>query len=175
MKKLIIIFILIVVFTSCKSKTPLASNFNLKRDFTELTYKITELDTVIVWVDMSLCTSQGTEVLTITRKNDSLKIQPKYRESLIIGTQYKQRKSIRVSIHDTLWKFNAFLKRNKERISTDSSKNYRMVIYHNKSKIKFTTRGLSESEGFLFDYSKTMTVLNMDNPLYINEVIQITE
>ncbi len=177
MKKLITIGILIIILASCKNevkKEPLVSSFNLKKDFKELTHKITELDTVIVWMDLSLCTSMGTEVLTLTRKNDSILIEQKYKEGLNVDLEYKHGKNIKVSIHDTLWKFNAFLKRNENKITTDTTKYGRLQIYHNNSKIHFITEKLGESGKFISDYCKTMTGLNMDNPLYFNKTV-ITE
>ena len=178
MKKLITLCILIIVLTSCKNKVktePLVSNFNLKKDFTQLTHKITALDTVKIWMDLSLCTSMGAETLTLTRKNDSILIKQKYREDLNVDSEYKHGKSISISIHDTLWKFNTFLKRNENKITTDSSKYGRLQIYHNKSSIHFVTERLGESGKFISDYCKTMTTLNMDNPLYFHEKTIITE
>jgi hypothetical protein len=172
LKKLTSIFILIVVLASCESKTktkPLVSSFNLKKDFTQLTHKITELDTIVVWMDMSLCMSQGIEVLTITRKKDSLTIQPKHKESLIIDAPYKRGKTIRISIHDTLWKFNQFLKRNENKITTNTSKYGRLQIYHKTSRLNFITERLSESGRFIADYCNTMSAFTTNNPLCIYE------
>lgn len=178
MKKLITIGILIIILASCKNEAktePLVSNFNLKKDFLQLTHKMTALDTVKVWMDLSLCTSMGTEVLTLTRKNDSILIEQKYKEGLNVGLEYKHEKSISISIHDTLWKFNEFLKRNENKITTDTSKYGRLQISHNKSRIHFVTEKLGESGTFITDYSKIMSILNIDNPLYIHEAIITTE
>jgi hypothetical protein len=91
LKNLLIILILALIFVSCKTerKTELPkSNFNLKSDFIEFTNKMTELDTIKIWTNLSQCMYQGIEKLKITRKGDSLKIQPEFTESMFVDNDF---------------------------------------------------------------------------------------
>ena len=170
-KTILNILILSSIFISCKSelKTELPkSDFSLKSDYRELTKKMTELDTIKVWMNLSQHTYQGIEKLTITRKNDSLEIQPEFAESMIVGTEFKKSKPITISVNDTIWKFNEFLKRNENRLQSDSLKYGRLQITLNSEKLNFFTHGLGDSGKFLIDYCNTMKNLmpESDNHIY---------
>ncbi len=181
MKNLLIILILALIFVSCKTerKTELPkSDFNLKRDFIELTNKITELDTIKIWTDLSQCMYEAIEKLKITRKGDSLKIQPEFTESMLLDAEYTKTKPIMISVNDTVWKFNSFLKRNLKRVNTDSLKYGRLQISLNKERINFMTDGLGDSARFLIDYCNTMMNLIPDSENHIyagTEIIEETE
>lgn len=159
MKNLLIILTFTLIFLSCKTERENAlpkSDFNLKSDFTELTNKMTEVDTIKVWTNLSQCTYEGIEKLKITRNGDSLKIQPEFTESMIVGAEFTKTKPIIISTNDTVWKFNSFLKRNSKRVNTDSLKYGRLQITLNKERINFMTDGLGDSAKFLIDYCNTM-------------------
>jgi len=181
LKNLLIILILALIFVSCKTerKTELPkSNFNLKSDFIEFTNKMTELDTIKIWTNLSQCMYQGIEKLKITRKGDSLKIQPEFTESMFVDAEYTKTKPIMISANDTVWKFNSFLKRNLKRVNTDSLKYGRLQISLNKERINFMTDGLGDSSRFLIDYCNTMMNLIPDSENHIyagTEIIEETE
>ena len=175
MKYLLKILILISFF-ACKTKRQTEwpkSNFSFKRDFTELTKKMTERDTIKTWMNLSQCTYQGIEKLTITRKNDSIKIQPEFAKSMIAGIDFKKSKPIWISVNDTTWKFNEYLKRNAYRLQSDSLKFGRLQISLNSEKLNFFTHGLGDSGKFLIDYCNTMQKLMPEskNHIYGNTVI----
>ena len=180
MKNSLIILILTLIFVSCKTerKTELSkSDFSLKKDYVELTNKLTELDTIKVWMNLSQCTYQGIEKLTITRKNDSIKIQPEFAESMIVGTEFVKEKEIIISVNDTIWKFNEFLKRNENRLQPDSLKYGRLQITLNSEKLNFFSHGLGDSGKFLFDYCRTMKNImpESDNHIFDVEIIEIED
>ncbi|MFI8380581.1 hypothetical protein [Leeuwenhoekiella sp. NPDC079379] len=180
MKNLLIILILTLIYVSCKTerKTQLPkSDFSLKKDYVELTNKLTELDTIKVWMNLSQCTYQGIEKLTITRKKDSIKIQPEFAESMIVGTEFIKEKEIIISVNDTIWKFNEFLKRNENRSQSDSLKYGRLQITLNSEKLNFFTHGLGDSGKFLFDYCRTMKNImpESDNHIFGVEIIEIED
>jgi hypothetical protein len=159
LKNLLKILFLTSIFISCKTerKTELPkSNFSLNDNYAELTNKMTELDTIKVWMNLSQCMFEGIEKLTITRKNDSIKIQPEFAESMVVGTEFKKEKPITISVNDTIWKFNEFLERNKNRLQSDSLKYGRLQITLNNEKLNFFTYGLGDSGKFLIDYCNTM-------------------
>ena len=161
-----------------KGKTELPkSDFSLKKDYAELTNKLTELDTINVWMNLSQCTYQGIEKLTITRKKNSIKIQPEFAESMIVGTEFIKEKEIIISVNDTIWKFNEFLKRNENRLQSDSLKYGRLQITLNSEKLNFFTHGLGDSGKFLFDYCRTMKNImpESDNHIFDVEIIEIED
>ena len=170
-----------MIFVSCKKerKTELPkSDFSLKKDYAVLTNKMTELDTIKVWMNLSECMFEGIEKLTITRKNDSIKIQPEFAESMVVGTEFKKSKPIIISVNDKNWKFNEFLKRNEDRLQSDSLKYGRLQITLNSEKLNFFTYGLGDSGKFLTDYCNTMKNLmpESENHIYAGtEIIEETE
>ena len=164
------ILILLLIFTSCKTEEKIEipkSNFNLKNDFASLTHKITELDTIKVWTNLSLCTYQGVEKLKITRKGDSLKIEQQFAESMILGAEYINSKPILIHINDTIWKFNAFLKRQSHRLETDSLQYGRLRITCNKKRLNFMTGRIGDTAKFLTDYCNTMMNLMPESENHI--------
>ncbi|WP_157823368.1 hypothetical protein [Olleya sp. 1-3] len=178
MKNLLIILILSMTFVSCKKdkQTELPkSDFNLKSDFTELTNKMTELDTIKIWTNLSQCMYEGIEKLKITRKGDSLKIQPEFTESMFVGAEYTKTKPIKISVNDTVWKFNSFLKRNLKRVNMDSLEYGRLQITLKKERINFMTNGLGDSAIFLIDYCNTMMNLIPESENHIYAGTEIIE
>ena len=170
-------FILVSCKTEKQTELP-KSDFNLKNDFTELTRKMTELDTIKIWTDLSQCMYEGIEKLKITRKGDSLKIKTEFTESMFVGAEYTKTKPIIISVNDTVWKFDSFLKRNLKRVNTDSLKYGRLQITLNKERINFMTDGLGDSARFLIDYCNTMMNLipESENHIYAGtEIMEETE
>jgi len=167
-----------LIFVSCKTerKTELPkSDFSLTKDYTELTNKMTELDTIKVWMNLSQCMFEGIEKLTITRKNDSIKIQPEFAESMVAGTEFKKEKPIMISVNDTIWKFNEFIKRNDNRLQSDSLKYGRLQITLNNKKLNFFTHGLGDSGKFLIDYCNTMKNIMTKSDYHIYAGTEINE
>ena len=181
MKNALKILILTLIFVSCKKETEVElteSNFNLKKDYVELTNKMNEVDTIKVWMNLSQCTFQGIEKLTITRKKDSIKIQPEYAESMVVGTEFKKSHPIIISANDEKWKFNEFLKRNENRLVSDSLKYGQLQITLNNEKLNFFTNGLGDSGKFLIDYCNTMKNIMPKSDYHIyagTEIIDETE
>ena len=176
MKNLFKILILTLIFISCKKERKIElpkSNFSLIKNYTELTSKLNELDTIKVWMNLSQCTYQGIEKLTITRQKDSLKIQSEFSESMIIGAEFKKKQPIIISVNDTNWKFNEFLKRNESRLQSDSLKYGRLQIALNSEKLNFVTNGLGESGSFLIDYCNTMKNIMPENDDYIYGAVML--
>ena len=169
MKKIISLLILALILICCKDKTETKielpkSDFNLKNDYRELTKKISKLDTIEIFVGLSICEWERTERLTLTKFNDSLKI-------LIEATEIENNKPLKVTeiikIHqnDTVWRFEDFLiKINDKQKFIDNSPNF--IIVHNSDSIKYYTNGLSEMNDFIADYYNTMFRLNPKNKLY---------
>mgnify|MGYP003632135393 CR=1 FL=1 len=167
-----------MLFVSCRTeeKPQLAkSNFSIQNDYTELTNKITELDTIKIWVGLSQCLFQGVEKLTITREKDSLKVQPEFAESMVVGAKFKKIKPVFISVNDTTWKFNEFLKRNKNRLNLDSLKYGRLQITYKKKRLNFMTDGLGDNAKFLIDYCKTMKNIMPDSDYHIYTGIEIED
>lgn len=176
MKNTLKILILILTLVSCKREInekpeKFESDFNLKKDYSQLTNKMTEMDTIKVWMDLSLCMNPGIEKLTITREKDSLKIQPEFAVSMVEKLEFIKQKTIRISIKDTVWKLNEFLKRNEKRVKSDSSKYGRLQITHNAEKLNYFTDGLVDSGEFLIDYCDTMKRLIPESEYHIYEEI----
>ena len=151
------------------------SKFSLIEDYRELTNKLTELDTIKVWMNLSQHVYQGIEKLTITRKKDSLKIQSEFAESMIVGTEFKKSNPIMISVNDTIWKFNEFLKRNENRLQSDSLEHGRLQITLNLEKLNFFTHGLGDSGSFLIDYCNTMKNLIPESDHHIYAGTEIIE
>jgi len=163
---------LTLLFVSCKNRIdePVIisnSDFSLLSDYSEFTTKMSEIDTIKVLTNLSLCTYLAKEQLIITRRGDSIEIQSEFAESFKVDSEFKVANYIVISIKDTTWKFNEFLKRNENRIITDSVRNVRLQITLNNDILHFVTNGLSESGRFLSDYCITMMNLFPDSESYI--------
>ena len=81
-------------------------------------------------------------------------------------------------LNDKNWKFNEFLKRNEDRLQSDSLKYGRLQITLNSEKLNFFTYGLGDSGKFLTDYCNTMKNLmpESENHIYAGtEIIEETE
>jgi hypothetical protein len=177
LKNILKILIITLSFISCKTETKTElpkSDFILKKDYAELTSRMTELDTIKVWMNLSQCMYQGIEKLQITRKGDSILIQPEFAESAIVGTKFNKSEPILLSINDTIWKFNDFIKRNDNRLETDSLKYGRMQITLNKERLNFMTEGLGDSAKFMIEYCNTMKNIMPNSDYHIYAGTDIT-
>lgn len=88
MKNLLTIIILSLILISCKNEVEINKyEFNLKEYITDFKNKITELDTIKIWFNHSICTYQGVELIEITRKHDLLKIRSEYKEDNLYENQ----------------------------------------------------------------------------------------
>lgn len=153
------ILFIVLMFVFCKTENKIKvnkSNFSLEKDYEELTTKMTDLDTIKVWMNLSQCMYQGIEKLKIIRKADSLEIHPEFKNTMEFGVEFKKLDVITIPITDTVWKFNEFLKRNKSILETDSLKYGRLQIVLNNEKLSFMTKNLSDSGAFLIDYCSMM-------------------
>ena len=181
MKNPIKIFVILVVLVGCNNQTKnitekLKSHFNLKQDYAEFKTKMTDLDTLKIWVNHSVCTYQGYEKLEITKKNKEIKIKAEYNESTF---ENKQRWKIvyvkTISENDTIWDFGKFLKHNKKRLKSKTEKYGILQIRHKNDKIQFFTNGLSDLNRFMSEYFKTMIKIYPENKenIYGYEAIQL--
>ena len=169
MKNLIKIVSLLIILFGCKNQTENIteqpkSNFNLEKDFAEFQTKITELDTLKVWINHSVCTYQGMEKLEITKINGNIKIKAEYTEQVFEknpkwNTVYEKT----ISENDTIWNFGKFLKQNEKRLKSETKKYGILQIKHNKNTIHFHTEKLSDLNVFLFGYYNTMLKLFPEN------------
>ena len=80
MKILLKILLLTLILVSCKIRTEnkteiVKSEFHLKTDLYDFKNKMTELDTIKLYINHSVCMYQGEERIEITKKSDSIKIQ----------------------------------------------------------------------------------------------------
>lgn len=168
--KTIQLFILLIflIGISCVDKTNKdvalqKSNFNLKTDFTELTVKITELDTIKIWADLSSCMWMTTEKITLTKSNDSLNIELKVVQMM----DPEVTEIIKIHEKDTTWGFNKFLTNNKERIvKTEERGDVNLKIKHNSDSIEFYTGNLSDLNRFIGNYYESMFKLKPKNKAY---------
>lgn len=81
-----------LILVSCKKETESKtefpkSDFNLKTDLTDFKRKMTELDTIKIFFDHSVCTYEGYERIEITKKSDSIKVRTEFKE---LGINEKQ-------------------------------------------------------------------------------------
>jgi len=188
MKSRITIIFLSIILVSCKieQKTEFAkSDFNIKTELTDFKNKMTELDTIKIWFDHSVCTYQGVERIEITKKSDSIKIRTEFKEETFNEIpEWKLVYEKKISKADSLWKIEEFFKRNVEKQKSEEKDYGTLQVSHNGIKVQYFTNGLVDLNRFMADYFKTMKSLhpeNIDN-IYgveieeiINEEIKETE
>lgn len=139
------------------------SDFNLASDFSELTIKMTELDTIKVWADLSSCMWMCTEQITITKSKDSLSIALKVFQMM----DPEVSETIKIHKNDTTWDFNRFLANNKDRfIKKDERDNVHLRVSHLSDSIEFYTSGLADLNRFIGSYYETMFKLKPTNKAY---------
>ncbi|SFS71275.1 hypothetical protein SAMN04487906_1398 [Zhouia amylolytica] len=159
----LIVTILIVIFVSCSSdpaspeKSAPTSDFSLQNDYNDLNAKLTHLDTLIVETDLSVCTSERYERLTITQKDSVLHYSMEIRDTdnpakVTLETQHSK-SSVR-------WNLSSFLTENTNRFNpVNDQDRERMRIMCNGDTINLYTQNLVDSNKFIGAYYTTMSEL----------------
>ena len=166
-----------MILASCKKETKIKvqSGFNLKMDITDLKGKITELDTINIWFNHSVCSYHGYERIEITKDTDSLKIRTEFKEETFDeNPKWKIVYEKKITVNDTNWKIEEFLKRNSNRLNSNEKKYGTLQISHNKIKLQYFTSGLGDLNKFMVDYFETMIKLHPENKngIYGTEVLE---
>lgn len=183
MKSKITIIFLIMILVSCKNETEqkyvfAKSDFNIKTDLTDFKNKMTELDTIKIWFDHSVCTYQGVERIEITKKSDSIKIRTEFKEETFNeNPEWKLVYEKKIPKTDSIWKIEEFFKRNIEKQKSEEKDYGTLQVAHNGIKVHYFTNGLVDLNRFMADYFKTMKSLhseNIDN-IYGVEIEEIIE
>ena len=162
-----------MILASCKkgteNKTELnKSDFNLKTDYVNFKYKMSELDTIKIFIEHSICTSNAQERIEITKKVDSLKIKSEYFEATFNkNPKWELVYEKTISENDTVWDFGKFLLRNKKRMSSEKRKSGKIQIKHKNDTIQLFTNGLLDSFAFFEDFTFTTEKIY---PEYINKI-----
>ncbi|HIP47616.1 MAG TPA: hypothetical protein EYG92_01430 [Lutibacter sp.] len=169
MKNLIKIVSLLIILVGCKNQTENIteqpkSNFNLEKDYAEFQTKMTELDTLKIWIGHSVCNYQGSEKIEITKKNGNIKIKTEYKEETFEkNPKWKVVYEKTISENDTIWNLGKFLKRNEKRLKSETKEFGILQIKHRKNKIQFYTHGLVDSNKFMSEYFETMIKIHPEN------------
>ena len=99
LKYTILIFAVLLQVSCDKNKIEVKkSNFILNRDFKDFKTKMTELDTLKVGMFIGACTYHTSEKLVISKRKDSLLIQPYFKRRAFSNDKYIKQKAI--SIHE---------------------------------------------------------------------------
>jgi len=180
LKTRILILSLIIIFSSScndvskKTETDEKSKFNFKTDYKEFKTKMSELDTLKVWMFIGACTYHTAEKLTITKKNDTLTILPEFKERAFTDDSYIKQKPISIHENDTIWKFGEFLDYYK--LKNNKSKN-KIPIFEIKSdttSLKFYTKGIYQRDQIVGDYCIVMKQLIPNSKYHIfGEIIDL--
>jgi PBP1b-binding outer membrane lipoprotein LpoB len=171
LKNLLKILILTFILVSCKKETESKtkfpkSDFNLKTDLTDFKKKMTELDTIKVFFDHSVCTYEGYERIEITKKSDSIKVRTEFKELTFNENQNPNWNFVyekKISETDTVWQFDKFIERNSNRKTSDEKKRGILIVENKKDTIQFFTNGLVDLNHFLEDYYLTMRKIYPEN------------
>lgn len=180
MRKTIYILIGLLIFISCKEKQTAedekhVSEFDLIADLTNFKQKMTELDTLTISFDHSVCTYQGYERIVITKKSDSISIVSNFKElTFKENPKWEKMYTRKVSEKDTVWEFEQFLKRNENRKNSDQNKRGILVLTNKKDTVRYSTNGLGDLNYFLADYYKTMRKIYPENKngIYGVEIVE---
>ena len=183
MKNLIKIVSLLIILVGCKNQTENIteqpeSNFNLEKDYAEFQTKMTELDTLKIWISHSVCTYQGSEKIEITKNNGNIKIKTEYKdETFEKNPKWKVVYEKTISENDTIWNLGKFLKRNEKRLKSETKEYGILQIKHRKNKIQFYTHGLIDLNKFMAEYFETMIKIHPENKenIYGYELIEMIE
>ena len=159
-----------MIFVSCKKETEkqadiVKSDFNLKTDITDFKKKMTELDTIKIWFNHSVCTYEGYERMQITKKSGFIKIRSEYKgERLDYNPEWSVLYEKTLPETDTMWKFENFVQRNLHLLNTESEKRTILEIKHEKDTLRFKSDGgLAKLNLFLGDYYQTMRKIHPEN------------
>jgi len=171
LKNLLKILILTLILASCKkeikSKAEFPkSDFNLKTDLTDFKKKMTDLDTIKVFFNHSVCTYEGYEKIEITKQSDSIKVRTEFKELTFSENKNPEWNLVyekKISETDTIWQFGKFIERNANRKTSDNEIRGILLIENKKDTIQFYTDGLVDLNHFLEDYYLTMRKLYPEN------------
>ena len=147
------------------------SRFELRCDYNDFKTKMTELDTIKISFNHSVCTYEGYERIEITKQAELIKIKSEFKD--IENPEWHLVYSKNISTTDTIWKFGDFIERNKAKW-TKKGENRRIIQISNKTDtIKMRTDGLVELNRFLTDYYSTMKELHPENKnnIYGNDIM----
>jgi len=153
------------------------SDFDLKTDFIDFKVKMTELDTIKIFINHSVCTFEGYERMELTKQSDSIKIRSEYRNPASIEIKDPNWSLVyekKVSVNDTIWPFGTFLERNSNRQVRDKIKRGTLVLTHKLDTIAYSTDGLVDLNNFFRDYYETMRKIFPENKngIYGFEIIE---
>lgn len=130
------------------------------------------LDTLKIWVDYSACTEQAYERLEVIKIKDSILIKSAYKDSDFDNRQSWSTNYIKtISVNDTIWGFEKFLKKNSFRLKSDTQKYGRIQLQYKKQKLHFFSDGLGDIARFLRDYNKVMLYLNPQDSKHVYAVV----
>lgn len=169
MKSKVTTIFLIIILVSCKNETEqksefAKSDFNLITDITDFKNKMTELDTIKIWFDHSVCNYQGVERIEITKKSDSIKIRTEFKEETFNeNPEWKLVYEKKIPKTDSIWKIEEFFKRNVERQKSEEKDNGTLQVSHKGIKVHYFNSTLVDLNKFLADYFKTMKGLHPEN------------
>ncbi len=161
---------MIILLASCSNNKPseedvsiveeqLKSNFDLKSDFQNFKTKMTEMDTLRIFVDHSVCTYQGYERLMITKHSDSIIVSSEFKDYDNQTPEWEKVFDKTISENDTIWNFGEFMNRNKNRLINDGEKYAKIEVTNGEQKLRFATDGLIDLNNFKTDYDTTMRKL----------------
>ena len=140
------------------------SNFNLKTDLTDFKEKMTELDTIKIWFDHSVCTYQGAERIEITKESDLIKIRTEFKEETFNeNPDWKLVYEKKIPKTDSIWKIEEFFERNVVKQKSEEKDYGTLQVSHNGIKVHYFTNGLVDLNRFMADYFKTMKGLHPEN------------
>jgi hypothetical protein len=140
--------------------------FRLAKDYSDFKNKMNESDTIYVSMNLSSCQFYAIEKFAITKYKDSLIIEPEMMMDGVSNPKFVKEDKIKISISDTIWKFEEFLKENKYRLDSIEGESYPLSLYCNSEKLKYFTSGLSDLNKLIIDYCNTMLRLNPNNMYY---------
>jgi hypothetical protein len=158
-----------------KTEQKPTSEFDLIADLTNFRQKMTELDTLTISFDHSVCTYQGYERIEITKKSDSINIVCNFKElTFDENPKWKKIYDRKISEKDTIWDIEHFLKRNEKRKNSDQNKSGILVLANKKDTIRYSTNGLIDLNIFLADYYETMRKIYPENKngIYGVEIVE---
>jgi len=140
------------------------SDFDLNTDIADFKNSISDSDTISIWFDHSVCVYQGYERIKITKNSDSIRVRSEFKE-ITFGDSEDWILMYEKNIHpaDSIWKFDEFIARNRNRIKKDDMSRAITQISDNKDTIRIYTSGLVDLNRYLADYYKTMRAIFPEN------------
>ena len=171
MKNLIYYSFLILLIISCQENNPKSgkSDFDLLNDYAKLTSKMTNLDTVKISTDLSICGWDRQETIQMTKSNDSLQVQ-----LTINDVEFgNSNQIVKLSPKNSNWNIDSFLIENQNRIGTQNNESFpRMIVFSNSDSLILYTNGLVDGNQFIGNYYKLMYHIDPKNEFYKNAVQQ---